>query len=106
MTRQTIHLDDLLSRKVQDAAGKPAGRIEEVLARRKDGRYYVAEYHLGRAALNERLGLVPFSEGLIHLLGGRRRSASHKVPWDQMDLSDPLHPKLRCLVSELEEIKD
>jgi hypothetical protein len=104
MSRQTIHFEHLLSRKVKDAAGQNAGRIEEVLARKKDGRYYVTEYHLGRAALNERLGLVPLSEGLIHLLGGHRRSASHKVPWDQMDLSDPQHPKLRCLVTELKEI--
>ena len=106
MSRQTIHLEDLLSRKVKDAAGEDAGRIEEVLAQRKDGRYYVAEYHLGRAALHERLGLIPFTEGLLHLLGAHRRSASHKVPWDQMDLTDPKRPKLRCLVSELEEIED
>ena len=96
-----MHLQDLIGRKVTDSAGKPAGRIEEIIARRQGKDYLVEEFHLGRQALFERLSIVDLSLGFLHFFGARRFPASRSANWKQMDLSDPLHPKLRCRAEEL-----
>ena len=106
MSRTTIHLEDLLSRQVLDCEGKPAGRIEEFIAYRRDGQYVVEEIHLGREAFCERLGIAQFALPLMRSLGASSRNASHKVRWDQLDLSDPAKPRLKVLASELRQIED
>ena len=103
MSRQ-IHLGRLLGRKVCDPSGKSAGRIEEVHAHEsQDGQCVIDEYMLGEHALMERLSFSGAAALFVDQLGGRRPNVSHKVPWDKMDLSDPMHPKIRCRVDELEE---
>jgi len=42
--------------------------------------------------------------GLFAAIGGPRHSHGRRVRWDQMDLSDPEHPKLRCPVEELTKL--
>jgi sporulation protein YlmC with PRC-barrel domain len=78
---RTVSLELLIGKKVVDADGQPVGRLEEVRARWQGGACLVQEYHLGPAALAERL-MAPH----------RRRPL--RVPWEQMDLSDPDHPRL------------
>jgi hypothetical protein len=46
------------------------------------------------------------SAWLVRLLGGRKDGASHRVRWDQMDLSDPEHPRLTCAADELAPIDE
>lgn len=95
MTRE-VHLELLLGRKVRDASGRPAGRIEEVLADREDLDCLVREFHLGPHALVERLSLP-----LVRLFRGRSHGL-RRVPWDRLDLSDPVHPRLLGTIEELE----
>jgi hypothetical protein len=99
-----VRVQDLLGRKVVDAEGKSAGRIEELRARVRDGRCEVDRFDLGREGLLERLSVGGVSLELITLLGGRRGASAggHHVPWEQMDLRDPVHPRLRCRVGDLE----
>ena len=104
MSYQAIHLEDLVGRKILDPSGQCAGRIEEVIVRRKDGKYLVAEIHLGRRALIERLSITGISMFFASSLGAHRHPASHKAKWEQVDLSDPRRPKLKCDIKELEEL--
>jgi hypothetical protein len=87
-----IRLQDLIGRRVRTAAGKPAGRIEEVRADRQGTRYVVSAFLLGRGALRERFAIVRYV---------RARTETIVVRPDQLDLSDPEYPRLRCHRSEL-----
>lgn len=89
MSAREVHLERLIGRKVRDAAGKPVGRIEDVLAERVDLECLVQEYHLGPYALLERLS-VRFNR----LLFGRKHEPI-RVRWDCLDLSDREHPVMR-----------
>ena len=95
MTRE-VRLELLLGRKVRDTRGRPAGRIEEVLADREDLDCIVREFHLGPHALLERLSLP-----LLRLVRGPSHGL-RRIPWDRLDLSDPDHPRLTCTVEELD----
>src|SRR5690349_2357227 len=96
-----LALERLLGRRVRDAGGRHAGRLEEVHAHRRGGEVVVTEWVLGTAGLIERLSLGPV---LRALLGTRLypHSARYTVAWDELDLSDPERPRLSCRVEELE----
>ena len=96
MAPREIHLELLLGRKVRDARGRPAGRIEEVVADRQDLDCVVREFHLGPHALLERLSLP-----LMRAVRGRSHRV-RRVPWDRLDLSDPAQPRLTCRLEDLE----
>lgn len=95
MTAGVVHLELLLGRRVRDGEGRVVGRIEEVRAERVDQECVIREYHLGPGALMERLSVrfVRIFKGLGH--------GAIVVPWDAMDLTDPLHPRLNCRRDEL-----
>lgn len=90
-----IRIHKLLNRQVLDPGGKPAGRIEELRARVEGGECVIEEYVLGREGLMERLSVSELSLVALGALGARRGAAGHRVPWDQLDLSDPHRPRLR-----------
>jgi len=101
-TKNELKLELLLGRRVVDANGVRVGRIEEVLADRDGDELLVTEFHVGRYALFERFSLRHFGVGLLRRLGARAASSNpHKIPWDKIDLSDPEHPRLTCLIEEL-----
>ncbi len=89
-----VHLELLIGKKVLDAEGQPAGRLEEVRARWHGDECLVQEYHLGPAALAERFMAAPLWRPLRRLLGRAQTARSLRVPWQQMDLRDPDHPRL------------
>ncbi len=105
MKHRTVYLDTFLGKKVYDPAGQCAGRIEEVVARTEHGQCIVEEFHLGGVGLLQRLSIAHFAERLIAPLGATGRRASHSASWEQMDLSDAKHPRLRCAISELKPIE-
>ena len=84
-----IRLDDLVGRVVRDEKGQVVGRIYDIRAEESNGALEIVEYHIGSAALLERVGV-----SLAHLVGIERPTAPRKVPWDQLDVSDPDNPKL------------
>lgn len=101
-----IHFQHLLSRCVLDASGRRAGRIEEIVVKRRDdGAYIVESFLLGAAGLGARLSIPYLALHLLRPLGVSNQKASHRVPAEQMDLSDPRHPKLKCPREELETLK-
>lgn len=94
-----LHLEQLHGRKVLDVDGAAAGSIHSVKAEWVGKECLVREFLLGPAALLYRLGLS--AAGLVGLALG---SGPLRVPWEQLDLGDPEHPRLRCTVAELERL--
>jgi hypothetical protein len=96
-----VHVELLLGREVRDPSDKRAGRIEEIRARRVGTEIVVEAYHLGPSATMERLAAPIIRRGLLRAFGGPHHSHGRRVNWNQMDLSDPEHPRLRCPLEEL-----
>ena len=92
-----VRLDRVLGRKVLARNNRPIGRLEEVRAGRRGTGSVVTEYVIGVAGLAERLGL-----GVKLLFGGR--GGGYIARWDQLDLTDPQHPRLTCPLEELQKL--
>lgn len=87
-----IAIEQLLGREVTDPDGKVLGKIEEIIADGPDDALRVTEYHLGPYALTERMSLGSIIAPVLHLFGIRFREQL-AVPWQNLDLSDPDHPR-------------
>jgi|1186.fasta_scaffold252544_2 hypothetical protein len=98
---ESVHLQNLLSRRVRALNGRVVGRIEEVLAETEGDACFVTEYLLGANALFHRLAVVRFARAILGIFGLTKRHGGYRVRWDQLDLSDPAKPRLRCKVEEL-----
>ena len=92
-----VHVEILFGKRVRDANGKVAGHIESIRATWKGKDCVVEEFHLGTAALMEKLGITAGS-----LIGVGSREPL-RVPWDQLDLSDPDNPRLKCAIEDLKK---
>ena len=93
-----LRFELLIGRRVMDASGARAiGRIEEAIVEARDGEFVVTEFRVGAEALVDRLGLRPFT---VHLPG---RAHAYRVRWDQLDLSDPQHPRLTVAPDQLQK---
>ncbi|HET8649682.1 MAG TPA: hypothetical protein VFL95_06560 [Gemmatimonadales bacterium] len=101
MTAPEIHLERLLGRKVRDPDGRSAGSIEEIAAEDGSGEWLVTEYITGPVGALERLAAYGPGLWLLGWLGAGKSPNGYRIPWDQLDLSEPEHPRLRCLISEL-----
>jgi hypothetical protein len=94
-----VRLEQLLGRRVLDIRGRPVGRIEEVRAERQDGEWIVRECVLGAAGLLERFAAGALVAGLLGRLA--LRPERDMVPWDTLDISDPVRPRLKRRREEL-----
>lgn len=106
MPTRELHLELLLGKSVLDATGKRVGRIEEVIAQQQGDEWVVQEYLLGPAAVLERLSAWRIGGGILHALGAHKLHAGYRVSWEQMDLTDPEHPRLHCSLDELQTLSD
>lgn len=84
-----VRLQSLVGRRVHDAEGKAVGRIEEVRAEMQGDDLVVTEYECGPAALLSRLGI-----SAMRLVGLGHHHEPKRIPWDQLDLSDPEKPRM------------
>ena len=78
---QYIRMQELLGRRVRDAAGEVVGRIEAIHAVCSSGTCLIEEFGLGTGALLARFGIAA--------------AEPHRVSWQDLDLSDPRRPRLR-----------
>ena len=104
MPARSINVELLLDRQVRDPSGKRAGRIEEIRARREGDEIIVESYHLGPDAMLERLAAPVMRMRFLRALGLHRHRHGRRASWEQMDLTDPEHPKIRCPVEELAKL--
>jgi hypothetical protein len=94
-----LRLEDLIGRRVRDAAGRVVGRLQEFRATREGNHWVVDEYEIGPSALLERLAarhLGIIWPGRVH---------GYRASWNQLDLEDPKHPRLTCGVDELKKLR-
>jgi hypothetical protein len=89
-----IAVDRLVGRKVFSLNDRQVGRLEEIRVDKRGRDLLVTEYVIGSAGLFERLGIA------VKLLFGRR-PGGYLARWDQLDISNPERPRLRCRLEEL-----
>ena len=77
-----VHLELIVGKEVRDKQGRRAGRIVEVHGEEKGREMIITHYGLVK-------GFLGF---LLHELGVKR--VIQHVPWEQIDLRDPLHPRI------------
>jgi len=90
MAAQKVHLELLVGKLVRDRNGAKIGRIRSVHAEKEGDDCVVRHYELGGAALLSRFGI-----SALRLAGWPMNKEPRKIPWDQMDLSDPEKPRLK-----------
>jgi hypothetical protein len=95
MAGREINLEDLLGRLVHTAAGRVAGRIEDVRAEPVGDDYLVREVVLGELGLRARLFGMAAQLPTLQALGLVRRYRTRTIPWEWLDFSDPEHPRFR-----------
>lgn len=89
-----VHIETILGKQVHDADGQPVGHIEEIRAHKQGSDWVIAEYHVGTIALLERFAAMTIAEPLLSWLHGKDGIGGYIIPWDRLDLSDPVHPRL------------
>ena len=100
MKRQEIHLELLIGKKVFALNGKSLGRLEEARAELNNrGDAFVAEFLIGSYGILERLSVWRIGRAILRTVHMRRRG--YRVRWEQLDLSDPKRPQLKCAVEDL-----
>jgi hypothetical protein len=93
-----FYLDELLGRMVVTGNNRPIGRLEEFHSEQRGDYFYIMEFVIGSAGLMDRLNV-----GVKALFG--KRGAGKVARWDQIDISDPEHPRLTCSVEELQDLE-
>jgi hypothetical protein len=84
--------------------GKRIGRIEEVRADVERGECYVSEFLVGAYATFERLSAFAIARAVLDVFGSTIKE-SYRIPWNQLDLTDPAKPVLLCDTKELAKLK-
>ena len=94
MKNEELFLDQLLGRMVMAGNNRPVGRLEEFRSEQRGDYFNIVAFVIGAQGLMERLNV-----GLKALFG--RRSGGKVARWDQIDISDPRHPRLTCSLEDL-----
>jgi sporulation protein YlmC with PRC-barrel domain len=94
-----IRLQHLIGSQVRDSRGERIGRIASVHAQTEGMHCFVFEYHVGPAAVLERLGM---SVGRLIGVHGRKPL---RIPWQQLDITNEREPRLRCSLEELQAMQ-
>lgn len=101
----TVNLEQLAGRRVLSLRGKSVGHIEEIRAERHGDDVVVTEFHIGIFAAFERLSASALGIAILDLFRLRHRDCLYRIPWDQLDISDPIRPRLRCTLQEFSHMK-
>jgi sporulation protein YlmC with PRC-barrel domain len=97
MAKRQLHVELLLGEKVFAMNGLSIGRLEEIRTEINRGHFYVTEFLVGSYAFLERLAAWRIGRALLR----RHRREGYRIRWEQLDLSDPGRPTLKCEVDEL-----
>lgn len=97
-----LHVELLSGRKIVDRNGKKVGRIEEIVAEYRGEELIVQEVHVGRRGFAERFSLQGVGETFTSIFGARVRDKTPaKLRWEDIDFTDPEHPRLKVAIEEL-----
>jgi len=95
MSGGEIRLEEILGRVVRTAAGRPVGRIDDVIALPDGEDYVVKEVVVADLGLRARLYSMAAQLPTLKSLGIGGRLRIRTVPWDWLDFSDPHRPRFR-----------
>jgi sporulation protein YlmC with PRC-barrel domain len=90
---RTIELRALLGKKVFDSEGQPLGHLEEIEAERGDEYCVVNSYLVEHRGVLDRISSWALTASMREKLERRASARPYRVAWNQMDLSDPDHPR-------------
>jgi hypothetical protein len=99
MTTNEVHVERMIGKHVRDTSDQVVGRIEEIRADIVDGETVVTEWHIGPAALIERMGGAALKLPLLTWLPIER--FVYRIPWHLLDLSQPDRPRITCTKADL-----
>ncbi|MEO8575663.1 MAG: PRC-barrel domain-containing protein [Gemmatimonadales bacterium] len=99
-----IQVYQFLGKRVVDADGHHIGRVEEIEATRGDDNCAIDAYIIEHRGLLDRVGTWALSGSLRRLLPEPQSSRPYRVPWDQMDLTDPGHPRVTVPADQLQRV--
>ena len=99
MSREYLHAELLLGEKVFALNGLPIGRLEEIRTEINKGHFFVSEFLVGKYAMLERLAAWRIGRAVLRVMG--KRKEGYRIRWNQIDLTDPAHPRVLCDVEEL-----
>lgn len=105
MSTRELALEHVIGRRVRDVDGRSVGRITEMRAEivlhEQGSDYCVSEVLLGVHGWLEGLAGGAFARRAIPHLGPFAGYKEYRIPWQQMDFSDPDRPRLRCRREDL-----
>ena len=97
-----LSVELLMGRDVRDADGEVLGHIADLRAGDEDGelvvRYYLVVPARGAYRISVRSLLLEVLKLFRLPLGGKE----YRIPWDEMDLSDPGRPRVRLRKEHME----
>jgi hypothetical protein len=100
-----VRLSHLLGRTVHDVEGRSIGRLEELRAEielhEHGADYVVVEFHVGAYGALQALAGWHFARHFLRLFGGLVDYKRYRVPWEIMDLTDPMRPVVTRPAREL-----
>ena len=88
-----FELREMLGVKVVDSEGEYCGRLEEVDAERGEDSCVVNFYIVEHRGLLDRVSSWTLTAPIQQKLERRKSGGPYRVGWNQMDLSDPRHPR-------------
>jgi hypothetical protein len=99
--KRRIHAEHLLGRSVRDIDGRKVARIEEIQVENSNDRCLVTGFVLGAEGLLKRLSFRGIAPLFLPSLADRAQKRAKTVSWQQMDLTNPKRPRLRCRKEDL-----
>jgi sporulation protein YlmC with PRC-barrel domain len=100
-----VNVERLLGTMVRDIDGEDVGRIEELRVERQEKSCLVEAYLIGTSGLIHRLSAWTLVRPIRKFLSARGIHSAYRVPWQDMDLADPRHPRLRIAQRDLRHAK-
>ena len=109
MSATTVALSELLGRTVRDADGRKIGHIEELSAEialeHGTNDYVVTTFSVGRFTPFDMIASGSFVQQLIRRVARAIGYRRYEIPWDWMDLRDPVHPRALRREAELPQFE-
>jgi len=99
--KRLIHAEHLLGRSVRDIEGRNVGRIEEIQVENSNNGCFVSGFVLGAEGLVKRLSFRGVAPLFVPSLADRAQKRAKAVSWQQIDLTNPKRPRLRCRKEDL-----
>ena len=101
MTTSEIRIESCSAAACATATASRSAPWKDVRVEERDGDWRVVEYRIGAYGALQRLAGTAMRQSLMRAFGRAQRAGPYLVAWDQMDLSDPLRPRLLCAVDAL-----